>query len=224
MGVILFRLVSGLSSLVYRPVAFFQDRVARPPSWRWAAGGPALCTGLVLVSQLLFLSSTAPPVATALARAGAPRAFIVSSQYMGLLTAASVCLVMWLAASAVTIAWDVLFAGTDGVSRVLEVSGLAFYSQVPWLLAVVVVAWHYQPPFPDVGQAELATVEAARLLRLLDDDETLLVLRTVNEASTLWLHLLFGAGYHAVSRRPLPRCLLLGLAIYGLPHLVEALL
>ena len=211
------------TTLVYRPVVFFQDRVARPPSWWWAAGGPAVCTCLILVSQVLFLSRTAPPLRSALTSAGIPAAFIVSSQYMGLVTAASICLVMWLLASAVTIAWDVLFRGTDDVSRVLEVSAWAFYSQVPWLLAVVAVAWYYQPPFPELGQGGTTTVEPARLLRLLREDETRLVLRTINEASTLWLHGLFGAGYHAVSHVPLPRCLLLALAIYGLPHVAGAL-
>jgi hypothetical protein len=62
------------------------------------------------------------------------------------------------------------------------------------------------------------------LLRLLSSDETLLVLRTVNEGSMLWLHTLFGAGYHAISKVPLSRCLVLALGIYGLPHAVERLL
>jgi hypothetical protein len=222
MGVTLFRLANAFSSLVYRPVVFFQDRAARPPSWGWAAGGPALCTSLILASQVLFLSSTAPPVAAALARVGAPMALVVSSQYLGLVAAASVCVVTWLVASAVTIAWDVLFTGTDDVARVLEMVGLAFYSQVPWLLAVIVVAWYYQPPFPEIGSAGMAP-EPGRLLRLLREDETRLILRTANEGSTLWLHGLFGAGYHALSRTSLPRCLLLALGIYGLPHLIGAL-
>jgi hypothetical protein len=126
---------------------------------------------------------------------------------------------MWLAASAVIVAWDVLFGGTEGVSRVFEVNGLAFYSQVPWLLAVIVVAWHYQPPFPE----GVRSVDPARLLRLLREDEILLVVRTINQGSTLWLHLLFGAGYHAVSRVPLPRCLLIAAAIFAMPQLIEAL-
>ena len=116
------------------------------------------------------------------------------------------------------------FRGTDDVSRVLEMSGLAFYSQVPWLLAVVVVAWHYQPPFPAIGDAGTVVAGPDRLLRLLREDETRLILRTVNEGSTLWLHGLFGAGYHAVSRTSLSRCLLLAAAIYGLPHLVGVLM
>jgi hypothetical protein len=224
MGVTVLRLPAVFLSVVYRPVVFFQDRVARPPSWWWAAGGPAVCTCLIFWSQALFLSRTAPPLTAALTNAGVPAAFIVSSQYLGLVSAASICLVMWLVASAVTIAWDVLFCGTDDVSRVLEVSGLAFYSQVPWLLAVVVVAWHYQPPFSEIDPSSLTTVEPGRLLRLLREDETRLVVRTVNEGSTVWLHGLFAAGYHAVSRTPLPRCLLLASAIYGLPHLVGLLL
>ena len=59
------------------------------------------------------------------------------------------------------------------------------------LLVVVVVAWHYQPPFPEIGQTGAPAVEPERLLRLLREDETRLVLRTVNESSTLWLHGLF---------------------------------
>lgn len=224
MGVIVVRVASAFLSVVCRPVVFFQDRVARPPSWWWAAVGPVLCTGLVLAGQTLFLASTAPAVGAALARAGVPLAFIASSQYLGLAAAASACVVTWLVASAVTIAWDVLFVGTDDVSRVFEVSGWAFYSQVPWLLFVVLVAWYYEPPFPDTGPVGVETVEPGRLLRLLRDDETLLVLRTVNEGSMLWLHALFGAGYHAISKMALSRCLLLALVIYGLPHVVGELL
>ncbi len=218
------RVVSSWTRLVYRPVVFFQDLVARPPSWWWAAGGPALCTGLVLLSQALFLASTAPTVTAALARSGAPFALIASSQYMGLVSAASVCLVTWLVASVVTIAWDVLFASTQDVSRVLKVHGVAFYSQVPWLLCVVVVAWYYRPPFPETGPAGVMAVEPGRLLRLLREDESRLLLRTVNEGSTLWLYGLFAAGYHAVSGTSLSRCLLLALGIYGLPHLVGVMM
>jgi hypothetical protein len=149
---------------------------------------------------------------------------VASSQYLGLAGAASVCAVTWLVASAITIASDVLFAGSSDVSRVPETFGLAFYSQVPWLLAVVVVAWHYQPPFLALEPAGIAAIDARRLMRLLRDDETRIVLRTVNECSTLWLHLLFGAGYHAISRLPLSLCLLLTSGIYGLPYGVGALL
>jgi hypothetical protein len=221
MDVTLFHFADVFSSLVYRPVVFFQDRAVRPPSWALAAGGPALCTCLILTSQVWFLSTTAPPLTAALVRAGVPAAFVVSSQYLGLVAAASVCATTWLVASAVLMAWDALFTGTEDVARVLEMAGLAFYSQVPWLLVVIVVAWSYQPPFPDAGSGLIP--EPERLLRLLQSDETRLVLRTVNEASTLWLHGLFGAGYHAISGTPLPRCLLLVLGIYGLPHLIGAL-
>jgi hypothetical protein len=224
MGVVVLRVATVFVSLVYRPVVFFQDRVARPPLWWWAAAGPLVCTCLILAGQALFLASTAPAVGAASARAGIPPAIVASSQYLGLAAAASVCVVTWLVASAVTIACDVLFVGTDDVSRVFEVSGLAFYSQVPWLLAVVLVAWYYEPPFPEPGFAGVAAVDPGRLLRLLREDETHLVLQTVNEGSTLWLHVLFGAGYHAVSGTSLPRCLLLAVAIYGLPHLIGVLL
>jgi hypothetical protein len=221
MDVTLFQLAEILSSLVHRPVVFFKDRAVRPPSWGLAVGGPALCTCLILTSQLLFLSTTAPPLTAALARAGVPAPFVVSSQYLGLVAAASVCAMTWLVASAVLMAWDVLFTGAENVARVPEMAGLAFYSQVPWLLVVIIVAVYYQPPFPEAGTA--TALEPERLLRLLAGDETRLVLRTVNEASTLWLHGLFGAGYHAVSGNSLPRCLLLALGIYGLPHLMAAL-
>lgn len=219
----LFQLVSAFMNLVYRPVVFFRDRVARPPSWWLAASGPAVCSCLVVISQLLFLARTAPPLAAALARTGTPAALFVSSQYLGVVAAASVCLVTWLVASAVTVAWDVLFAGSDDVSRVPEMVGLAFYSQVPWLVAVIVVAWQYQTPIPAPGFAG-ADPDPSHLLRLLREDETRLILRTVNEGSTMWLHALFGAGYHAVSRVPLPWCLLVAMGIYGLPHLIGGLL
>jgi hypothetical protein len=169
-------------------------------------------------SQWLFLSHVTPALVAAATEAGVPAAFIVSMQYLGILTSAAVCLVVWLVVSAVMVASDVLFVGSANVARIVELNALAFYSQVPWLFVVVVLAWVYHPPVEVSG---LSGHDVARLSRLLQQDSTTVVIRTVSECAAVWLHALFGAGYHALSGVSLPRALSLALTIYGLPHLAR---
>jgi hypothetical protein len=210
--------------LTYRPIVFFKDHLGRPTSWPLALGGPFACVCLTMISQVIFVAEAAPALVHALSGPAVPASFVLSMQYMGVFSAASVFLVVWLVASAVMIACDVLFTGTDSVVRVLEVNALALYSQVPWLVALVALAWAYQPLHGlDTGEA-LGGGDIVRLTRLMQHAPMLVAVRTVSECSTLWLHGLFAAGYHAVSGVALPRAVVLALCVYGLPHFARVLL
>lgn len=224
MGEMIAQSVTLFWGLTYRPIVFFKDHLGRPSSWGLALGGPFVCVGLTVMSQAIFVARVAPHMVQALSSPTVPATFILSMQYMGVLSGASVCVVVWLVASAVTIACDVLFKGTDVVIRVVELYALALYSQVPWLVVLVALAWAYQP-FPGLGTAEALTgVDIGRLTRLMQQDQVLVVVRVVSECSTLWLHGIFAAGYHAVSGVSLPRALVLALCVYALPHFARVLL
>jgi hypothetical protein len=185
----------------------------------------AACLVLTCVSQLFFWAKAQPLIALAAAQAGVPMFMLQSFQYMGIVSATSVWLVVWLVASAMLVAIDILTADTTGLVRLFELNALAFYSQVPWLVAVVVLAWVYEPLSSELATGGAATgVSLERLTRLLRDDPTLVAVRTFGECSSLWLHGLFGICYHVLSKVPLPRALLVALAVYGLPHLVGAVL
>jgi len=208
--------------LTWRPVVFFKGHVGRPPCWYLALGGPLLCSCLTVVGYVGFTSHVTPLVALAVSASHIPASFVNSMRHMGVVSAASVCVVVWLVASAVMMAFEVLRAESVAVVRLLELNALAFYSQVPWLLAFVYVAWTYQSPLEAVGPDVVAAgASVDRLMRLMQADPALVVVRSVGECSTLWLHGLFGAGYRALSGVPLVRAQLLALAIYGLPHLVR---
>ena len=201
---------------------FFEGRVGRPPSWCVALGGPLVCSCLTVVGYVGFTSHITPLVALAASASNVPTSFVLSLQHMSVVSAASVCVVVWLVASAVMIAFEVLRAESAGVVRLLEFNALAFYSQVPWLLAFVYVAWTYRSPLETGGMDVLAAgASVERLTRLMQEDPALVVVKSIGEGSTLWLHGLFGAGYRALTGVSLARAQLLALAVYGLPHLVR---
>jgi hypothetical protein len=140
--------------LTWRPVVFFQGHVGRPPSWYQALAGPLVCSCLTVLGYIGFTSHITPLVAMALSASNVPASFVTSMQYMSVIGAASVCVVVWLVASAVMLAVEVLRADSVAAVRVLELNALAFYSQVPWLLAFVYVAWTYRSPLDAVGAEE----------------------------------------------------------------------
>jgi hypothetical protein len=210
--------------LTWQPVVFFQGHVGRPPSWYAALGGPLLCSCLTVVGYVGFTSHVNPLIARAVSASHVPASFVTSMQHMHVVSAASVCVVVWLVASAVMMAVEVLRAESASVVRLLEFNALAFYSQVPWLIAFVYAAWTYRSPL-DAGGVDVLAAGAGveRLTRLMQEDPTLVIVRSVGECSTLWLHGLFGAGYLALAGVPLARAQLLALVVYGLPHVVRRL-
>jgi hypothetical protein len=210
-------------SLVFAPVAFFQTRLRRPASWRLALGGPLGCGALALVSHAVFSARITGPLFDSLAAMGMSTAFATSMRYMGVLNVAFVYVLVWLATSAFLIAFDVLFQQSPHPARIIETSALAFYSQLPWLTALIGVSLAFEPPpwAPAAGQISASDLE--RLKRLLEQDQVLIVVRTLNGCFAAWLYGLFGAGYHVVAGLPLGKSLALTMSMFGVFHLLSAL-
>lgn len=209
-------------SLVYRPVVFYRARLTRPPSWWSAIGGPLGCAVLAGVCHALFTARLVRPVYAALASAGGSAAFATSLEYMGVLSVASAPVLVWLLSSAFMIAVDVLCRDGDRLHRIVETNALAFYSQMPWLLTVLVLAAVYEPGPSWSLQGDAVTLaDIERLSRLMREDPVITTIRVLNECSAAWLYCLFGAGYHVVANLSLVRSLLLTIGMYSSFHLIR---
>jgi hypothetical protein len=210
-------------TLIFRPIAFFRGHLERPPRWFVALSGVFGCMVLTLASQALFTMRVRPLVQLAADDSGVPASLLVSMQYLGVVSAASVAPFVWLSSAAMLIACDVLFFDKASPLRLLEATATAFYSQLPWLAIVVGLAWVFDAPVRALQDTAADGLDMARLVRWTTQQPMLVAVRVVGECSTLWLHLLFGTAYHAASQVPLPRALMLGGVGYLIPRLIRAL-
>ena len=209
-------------SLVHQPIVFFHARLTTPPSWWLAFGGPLGCAALAMVSHAILSEKiTGPIVATAVGS----RSLLTSLQYMGVVNAAFVYVVVWLTASAFMMSFDVLLRGAPDALRILEGNALAFYSQLPWLALLVVLAAAFEPPAAWMLDGPIASpADLERFKRLLQQDPFLATVRGLNECFAVWLYVLFGVSYHVATSCPLSGSLLLALTTYGVFHLLNVLL
>ena len=208
--------------LVYQPIVFFHARLTTPPSWWLALGGPLGCAALAMASHAILSEKIAGPI---VATAVGSRSLLTSLQYMGVVNAAFVYVVVWLTASAFMMSFDVLLGGTSDVRRILQGNALAFYSQLPWLAMLIALAAAFEPPAAWMLDGPIASAaDLERFKRLLQQDPFLATVRGLNECFAVWLYLLFGVSYHTATDCPLPGSLLLALTTYVGFHLLSVLI
>mgnify|MGYP001156504041 CR=1 FL=1 len=133
-----------MANLFWSPVRFFDARRRDRPDWATALTAPVLCAGLQTVSAAIFSDKTRPVVAAALARLDLPLAglptghmFVAMSvltypMYFGLLTLA-------------VLALDVLTTDSGESARLTELTALSFYTQVPYCVIMILIAWVWVP-------------------------------------------------------------------------------
>jgi hypothetical protein len=213
-------------ALIVAPVAFFEERMRRAPSWRLAVGGPLGCVVVGAAGQWVLSDRLSEPLYEMTAAMGVPTVFLTSMRHMGIISASLIYLSTWLLIAGFLASVDVLFGDSKDLIRVLELSGLAFYSQLPWLLATVALAATFEAPEVRALGVDALSIQAGvrRFKAALDADPTLVVIRSVNQCFTAWLYCLCGAGFHALTGVRLWRALSLTTGMYVVFHLLGSLL
>ena len=131
-------------NLVWSPVRFFDARRRRRPDWRTALAAPALCAGLQSVSVSIFNSKTRPIVDSALARLDLPLTGLPSPHLFVAISALAYPAFFGLLTLAV-LALDVLVKDSGQPTRLTEFTALCFYTQVPYCLLMILIAWFWVP-------------------------------------------------------------------------------
>lgn len=190
-----------LSEYVINPAGFNRRILSRPPCWRMAAAGPLVCA-LLHSCALKFYSDG---LSTWLFQAypQAQLSSIISGLYFAAgWSPALTYLAIWLVGTGSLVCVDVLADGSGPYSRALELTGLAFYSQVPYLLALAAGSlWFELPPGdPAPGKAHPAEIVAA-LREALEGSLAYQLARHFGYAFRVWLVLLFVLAYRTLSGR-----------------------
>lgn len=187
-------------SLLWSPGRFFAARLHRPPRWGFALGGPALCAGLQSVSAYLFSAKTRPLVDAALATLDLPLPGLPSERLliaMSVLTYPMFFALLTLAVLAI----DVLLKDSRQPAHLTEFTALSFYTQVPFCLVMIVIAWAWAPEpmrLPAGSAAELLSA-TYRYRDAMQAGPLLSTGRLLSYYSLLWLAAVLSLALQAVA-------------------------
>ena len=131
-------------NLAWSPVRFFNARRRRHPDWGTALAAPALCAGLQIVATSMFSGKTRPLLDTALDRLDLPLTGLPSGLLGVAISALSYPMFFGLLTLAV-LALDVLVTDSGQPARLTEFTALSFYTQVPYCLLMILIAWIWVP-------------------------------------------------------------------------------
>ena len=176
--------------ILWAPVRFFAQRLAAPPAWLSAGLPVAVYAALSVVCTLITFTRVQTTLRTGLLQAGneVPEvpfglgvALAVFSVVLGL------AIVFWIAVGVLAVV-DVMFVGSGRGHRLIELSALSYWSQVPWAVAscfLLFFAFHLEPP-PVSGSSNLPEL----LARYQEDVERQAFMRTyrlIGAFFGLWL-------------------------------------
>ncbi len=131
-------------NIVWSPVRFFDARRHRHADWVTALAAPALCAGLQGVSVSIFSGKIRPMLDAALARLDLPLAGLPSGHLFIAMSALTYPMYFALLTLAV-LALDVLTNDSGQPARLTELTALSFYTQVPYCLVMILIAWVWVP-------------------------------------------------------------------------------
>ena len=130
--------------LLWSPVRFFETRRADGLHWLAAAGAPALCAVLQTVAGSITSAKILPELENAIALLDIPfpalplRSMAVVGGLMGYPMFFGVMLLA-------VLALDVVARGSEQPRLLAKFTAVGFYTQVPWCIVMMAIAWHWTP-------------------------------------------------------------------------------
>jgi hypothetical protein len=187
-----------LNQLVFEPARFFAERQRARQTWHRGAIAPLLCAGLYLAAQSTLARSLEPLFLAIAVDHEVPAALLLSTSYGMALASALGLPAFWALATLSLICLDVLFVDSRRLGRLFEVTGSAFYSQLPALGLLVWAAL----TFDDTAVRTMGPVAGDRIGDVRDafaSSPRLSAAVTVNHLCHLWLCGLLATSYRCVS-------------------------
>ena len=176
-------------TLFWSPVRFFETRRTGGLHGLAAAGALVLCGVLQSVSGSMTLAKTLPEIESVMELAETPFAeFPVQGLAVvgGLLGFPMFYGVMLLA----VLALDVVAAGSQQPRLLAKFTAVSFYTQVPWCIVMIAIAWYWtpEPMRVPVGASDTEILEAATgYQRGLQSGPLMSTGRLLGHYSNLWL-------------------------------------
>jgi hypothetical protein len=197
--------------MFFEPVRFFQKELRKPFSWPRAMGGPVLCMILYVPAFGLISYETFKAVIRSVDQAGVNLPVSQSWSWFLAFAGGVGYLVYWLMATGFIACFHVLAKGLGASHRLLQLTGEAHYSQVPYLVFVLSLALLFSPPPLVLGQ--LFQEDMTQLLLDYRDEVnasvTVSLARNFGYLFQGWLVFLLVCAYRAYSQCSRVSCVLL---------------
>ncbi|MCI0349261.1 MAG: YIP1 family protein [Acidobacteriales bacterium] len=193
-----------ISQFVLEPSAYFRQRLLGQPQWQVALAAPLVCAGIHLVSFTIIMNKT---VRHTQALLEAARIEVdLNSPMVYALTAynAAFYLILWLVATGFLACMDALIGNAASYERLFEITAIAFYSQLPYLVFVFVMAILFVPPdLPFIlGNSADQIGNSMREYRgAIATSVSFTLIRNLGYLSQAWLLGLMALGYGVFARR-----------------------
>lgn len=177
--------------LALQPLRLFRRLLSEPPNWWRAMAALALCGTLDITGKTWLAVDLTHPLISALSRTGANANHIWAVFIIAAVIGSGSYWVTWIAGSVVLIALEVLLGRVSSkpYSRLFELTGCAFYSQVPFLLFSLVVSASFRPPpmLLGVGGRDIVLASFQEYNQQIRDSARFAVTRGIGIDSELWL-------------------------------------
>ena len=176
-------------TLFWSPVRFFETRRAGGLHWLAAGGALVLCGVLQSVSGSMTLAKTLPELERVMPLVETPlaefpvRSLAVVGGFLGFPMFYGVMLLA-------VLALDVVAAGSQQPRLLAKFTAVSFYTQVPWCIVMIAIAWYWtpEPMRVPVGASDTEILEAATgYQRSLQSGPLMSTGRLLGHYSNLWL-------------------------------------
>ncbi len=202
--------------LLWSPVRFFETRRAGGLHWLTASGAPALCAVLQAVTGSITSAKILPAMEEALAVLDVPfpdfplqgLAFVA-----GLTGYPMFFGVLFLA----VLALDILASGSEQPRLLAKFTAVGFYTQVPWCIVMVAIAWYWTPAplrLP-VGASEADIMEQMASYQLTVRSGPLMSTgQLLGHYSQLWLSAVLAIALKVVGSLSVPATAAVGTVLF----------
>ncbi|MGO9093743.1 MAG: hypothetical protein ACLQGV_00830 [Bryobacteraceae bacterium] len=177
-------------------------------------------------AYFLITRKTSAPVMNGLGALGYEVAAMRSIWYFFSVAGSASYLMTWVACALFLICLDIVF-GKDSPHhrRLFDLTGYAFYSQIPWLLAMLVIALTFEPPPLSLGGVLDQGIIMARVNQYVLEIKTswpFVVTMVCQYYFQAWLMGLMVVCLASVAKLSWTRAIVYGVLLYGLFFLLPA--
>jgi len=186
---------------IFSPVTFFERRLRRPPNWPLALLPLGLCVIVQIASALLFVEKMQPVLAGFEGRS-AYAAWATPFQVFSVVLVAFGYAATYAMAALALVCLDVVTTDSRRGARLAEFVGLSFFTQVPYAIVTVLIAYFWSPAESGLGSGtslEHVSQAVDRQHAAITASPLLSTGRLLSYYSTVWLVVLLSAALKAVT-------------------------
>ncbi len=205
-------------TFVFEPWHYFESKLSLRPNWIVAAAGPLLCFLLHWFSFCVIHNKLTHQVETDL---GDRLAVLISAKWIYVMDffGAAGYVLMPIFAATIVACVDILARQPKKLDRFFEFTGLSFYSLLPYLLSVLLLALAFDPPaMKAVGPISNEDIRSTiqDFMISVRATPTILLITNLGILFDGWLAILIANSYRSVNQCSRTASIATSIGVFGM--------